>query len=62
MRFTTGTFLLAGLLTTVSAHFQLQFPAPRGAFVEDQEPTFCGMDVPRLLVCVDLSDYRLFCI
>ncbi|PIL29581.1 hypothetical protein GSI_08217 [Ganoderma sinense ZZ0214-1] len=41
MRFTTGTFLLAGLLTTVSAHFQLQFPAPRGVFVEDQEPTFC---------------------
>ncbi len=56
MRFTTGPFLLVGLLTTVSAHFQLQFPPPRGAFVEDQEPTFCGMDVSYLLSCVPFSD------
>ncbi|KAF8649814.1 hypothetical protein AX16_005579 [Volvariella volvacea WC 439] len=25
----------------VQAHFQLQFPPPRGPFVENQEPTFC---------------------
>ncbi|KAI0670114.1 hypothetical protein C8Q78DRAFT_976624 [Trametes maxima] len=40
MRFATALFM-SGLLTAVSAHFQLQYPAPRGAFVEDEEPTFC---------------------
>ncbi|KAI0361854.1 hypothetical protein OH77DRAFT_1380458, partial [Trametes cingulata] len=40
MRFATAAFLPA-LLTVVSAHFQLQFPPPRGPFVEDNEPTFC---------------------
>ncbi|KAH9947641.1 hypothetical protein B0H21DRAFT_737384 [Amylocystis lapponica] len=40
MRFSTAAYFL-GLLTAVSAHFQLQFPAPRGPFVEDDEPTFC---------------------
>ncbi|KAJ8508082.1 hypothetical protein ONZ45_g9604 [Pleurotus djamor] len=29
------------LFGIVNAHFQLQFPAPRGPFVEDDEPTFC---------------------
>jgi len=30
-----------------SAHFQLQFPAPRGVFDQDNEPTFCdGYDNP----------------
>ncbi|PPQ80020.1 hypothetical protein CVT26_011902 [Gymnopilus dilepis] len=33
--------LLASLAATVSAHFQLQFPPPRGPFVEDNEPKFC---------------------
>ncbi|KAJ4476748.1 hypothetical protein J3R30DRAFT_3658014 [Lentinula aciculospora] len=33
--------ILSGLFAVVSAHFQLQFPPPRGTFVEDQEPTFC---------------------
>ncbi|TCD70042.1 hypothetical protein EIP91_005023 [Steccherinum ochraceum] len=40
MRFTSAVFSL-GLLTAVSAHFQMQFPPPRGVFVEDNEPTFC---------------------
>ncbi|KAK0473204.1 hypothetical protein IW261DRAFT_704433 [Armillaria novae-zelandiae] len=35
-------FLLAAVLASVaSAHFQLQFPDPRGTFDEDNEPTFC---------------------
>ncbi|KAF9042093.1 hypothetical protein BJ165DRAFT_1331430, partial [Panaeolus papilionaceus] len=29
------------LATTVHAHFQLQYPPPRGVFVEDDEPSFC---------------------
>ncbi|KAL0950891.1 hypothetical protein HGRIS_007650 [Hohenbuehelia grisea] len=31
----------AGFAAVVNAHFQLQFPAPRGRFVEDNEPKFC---------------------
>ncbi|KAF9499881.1 hypothetical protein BDN71DRAFT_1383328 [Pleurotus eryngii] len=42
MRLALQTLLFAALAGLASAHFQLQFPAPRGAFVEDQEPTFCG--------------------
>jgi len=34
-----ATFL--GLAIVASAHFQMQFPEPRGVFVEDNEPTFC---------------------
>ncbi|KAF8895051.1 hypothetical protein CPB84DRAFT_1656090, partial [Gymnopilus junonius] len=33
--------LLAALAGIVSAHFQLQFPPPRGVFVEVDEPKFC---------------------
>ncbi|KAK7694434.1 hypothetical protein QCA50_001620 [Cerrena zonata] len=40
MRFASIAFLL-GSLSVASAHFQLQFPTPRGVFVEDDEPTFC---------------------
>ncbi|KAI6045123.1 hypothetical protein EDC04DRAFT_2638572 [Pisolithus marmoratus] len=29
------------LAAVAHAHFQLQYPVPRGPFVEDQEPTFC---------------------
>ncbi|KAI0318616.1 hypothetical protein OF83DRAFT_1241998 [Amylostereum chailletii] len=29
------------LFAAVQAHFTLNFPDPRGAFVEDDEPTFC---------------------
>ncbi|KAJ7112852.1 hypothetical protein C8R43DRAFT_856324, partial [Mycena crocata] len=32
---------VASLLAVARAHFQLQFPQPRGAFVEDDEPKFC---------------------
>ncbi|KIM84564.1 hypothetical protein PILCRDRAFT_818139 [Piloderma croceum F 1598] len=34
-----ATFL--GLASAASAHFQMQYPAPRGPFVEDNEPSFC---------------------
>ncbi|KAG6832205.1 hypothetical protein H0H92_004170 [Tricholoma furcatifolium] len=41
------TLLILALATAVSAHFQLQYPPPRGVFVEDEEPTFCdGYDTP----------------
>ncbi|KAJ3894042.1 hypothetical protein GG344DRAFT_86804 [Lentinula edodes] len=40
MRFSTA-LILTGLFAAVNAHFQLQFPPPRGVFVEDQEPNFC---------------------
>ncbi|KAF8807189.1 hypothetical protein BYT27DRAFT_7189274 [Phlegmacium glaucopus] len=33
--------LLAFFTALANAHFQLQFPPPRGPFVEDNEPTFC---------------------
>ncbi|KAJ6604420.1 hypothetical protein DFH09DRAFT_308466 [Mycena vulgaris] len=35
------SLVLASLIAVASAHFQLAFPAPRGVFVEDDEPTFC---------------------
>ncbi|KAJ7636081.1 hypothetical protein DFH06DRAFT_1336227 [Mycena polygramma] len=37
----TTSLMLASLLALANAHFQLQFPPPRGAFVEDDEPKFC---------------------
>ncbi|EMD41705.1 hypothetical protein CERSUDRAFT_110283 [Gelatoporia subvermispora B] len=40
MRFTSAA-IFSGLLTVVSAHFQLQYPAPRGPFVEPNEINFC---------------------
>jgi len=33
--------LLLGLAALTNAHFQLQYPPPRGPFVENSEPTFC---------------------
>jgi len=33
--------VLSSLALSVSAHFQMHFPEPRGPFVEDNEPTFC---------------------
>ncbi|KAF7789860.1 hypothetical protein EIP86_000808 [Pleurotus ostreatoroseus] len=33
--------VLSGLCAVVSAHFQLQYPPPRGVFVEKDEVTFC---------------------
>ncbi|KAG6902818.1 hypothetical protein C0995_011305 [Termitomyces sp. Mi166 len=33
--------LILAFVTAVSAHFQLQYPPPRGVFVENDEPTFC---------------------
>ncbi|CAK5280132.1 unnamed protein product [Mycena citricolor] len=32
---------LSSVLAVANAHFQLQFPPPRGVFVQDSEPTFC---------------------
>ncbi|KAF9243798.1 hypothetical protein BU15DRAFT_59655 [Melanogaster broomeanus] len=40
MRFTAIT-LIAVFATAANAHFQLQYPLPRGVFVEDSEPDFC---------------------
>ncbi|KAH7911217.1 hypothetical protein BJ138DRAFT_973749, partial [Hygrophoropsis aurantiaca] len=40
MQFSTLA-LLTGLASIASAHFQLQYPTPRGPFVEDNEPNFC---------------------
>ncbi|KAH9487152.1 Copper acquisition factor BIM1 [Psilocybe cubensis] len=37
----SSVVLLACFLTLVTAHFQLQFPPPRGPFVEDDETNFC---------------------
>ena len=34
--------LAAAFATVANAHFQLQYPVPRGPFVQDSEPTFCG--------------------
>jgi hypothetical protein len=34
--------LLACTIVTVKAHFQLAYPPPRGPFVDDSEPNFCG--------------------
>ncbi|KAF5368420.1 hypothetical protein D9758_002371 [Tetrapyrgos nigripes] len=40
-------FSLLGFASIAAAHFQLQFPGPRGPFVEDDEPKFCdGFDNP----------------
>ncbi|KAJ7107670.1 hypothetical protein C8R43DRAFT_852310, partial [Mycena crocata] len=40
-------FVFASLIALANAHFQLQFPTPRGPFVEDDEPKFCdGYDTP----------------
>ncbi|KAG6371645.1 hypothetical protein JVT61DRAFT_9359 [Boletus reticuloceps] len=33
--------LTAAFATFANAHFQLQFPLPRGPFVQNSEPTFC---------------------
>ncbi|KAF9480446.1 hypothetical protein BDN70DRAFT_856857 [Pholiota conissans] len=42
MRSPALTFVFSLLAAAaVSAHFQLQYPPPRGVFVEDDEPTFC---------------------
>ncbi|KAI0639191.1 hypothetical protein C8Q77DRAFT_1204722 [Trametes polyzona] len=40
MRFAAAVFA-SGLLTAVSAHFQLQYPPPRGDFVASKEVGFC---------------------
>ncbi|KAJ7071250.1 hypothetical protein C8F01DRAFT_1109726 [Mycena amicta] len=42
-----ASIVFASFLAVANAHFQLQFPGPRGAFVEDDEPNFCdGYDNP----------------
>ncbi|KAH0838591.1 hypothetical protein J3R83DRAFT_6912 [Lanmaoa asiatica] len=33
--------LTAAFAAVANAHFQLQYPLPRGPFVQDSEPTFC---------------------
>lgn len=41
MRILAVSYIIA-LASVVNAHFQLQYPPPRGVFVEDDEPSFCG--------------------
>lgn len=41
MRFASAA-LLGGLISAVSAHFHLEYPGPRGPFVANSEPNFCG--------------------
>ena len=41
MRFSVVGTVVA-LASVAQAHFQLQYPAPRGVFVQNNEPTFCG--------------------
>ncbi|KAJ7495623.1 hypothetical protein FB451DRAFT_1020199 [Mycena latifolia] len=38
---TTSLLFASSFIALANAHFQLQFPLPRGPFVEDAEPTFC---------------------
>lgn len=59
MRFASAVFF-SGLLAAVSAHFQLQYPPPRGDFVEDDEPTFCGTysSLTRILTLLNPIKHR----
>ncbi|PPQ90436.1 hypothetical protein CVT25_014954 [Psilocybe cyanescens] len=41
MNFSTLTFLLC-MFGAANAHFRLNYPGPRGAFVADREPLYCG--------------------
>lgn len=34
--------LIASFAGVANAHFRLLYPEPRGPFVSDQEPNFCG--------------------
>ena len=57
MRF-AASILSSVLVTAVSAHFQLQYPPPRGVFVEDDEPTFCGTSL-RYHSCLPILIYQI---
>lgn len=41
MRFSPVAFV-ACLAGVANAHFRLNYPEPRGVFVADEEPKFCG--------------------
>ncbi|KXN84784.1 hypothetical protein AN958_12078 [Leucoagaricus sp. SymC.cos] len=41
MKSIASALALLASTVVVNAHFQMQFPAPRGPFVEDDEPNFC---------------------
>lgn len=51
---------ISALLGIARAHFQLQYPIPRGPFVETNEVNFCGM--PSILPGESLVLYRYLCI
>lgn len=36
-----SAFISLAFAAIANAHFQLQYPSPRGPFVEDSEPSFC---------------------
>lgn len=35
-------FTLLSLAFTATAHFHIEYPEPRGVFVSENEPNFCG--------------------
>jgi hypothetical protein len=45
------------LSTAVQAHFQLQYPIPRGPFVQDSEPSFCGQ--PEIIYILFVDAHRI---
>lgn len=46
----SAALALASLASVASAHFQLQFPDPRGEFDEDNEPNLCGMQFTKFYI------------
>ena len=47
MKFSAMNLLpLATLVSVATAHVHLAYPPPRGPFVANQEPTFCGRFPP----------------
>ena len=48
--------LIAGLVVVAHAHFQLQFPVPRGVFVMDNEVNFCGQRVSQVCIATCTDD------
>ncbi|ESK98434.1 hypothetical protein Moror_184 [Moniliophthora roreri MCA 2997] len=42
MRFAAAALTFASFASVAQAHFRLLFPEPRGLFVADKEPEFCG--------------------
>lgn len=52
--------LIASFAGVANAHFRLLYPEPRGQFVSDQQPNFCGRfrAIPPRSLAIDLFLYR----